>query len=160
MSPLTLIVAIFGALITYFQWRTAHQRIVLDLFDKRLAAFKEIEKAAKDVVNARLPADMELPFWSFVNAQGNARFLFGPEISAALQEMLKDITAVMAASGISQDNPEWSQYNDRKHAALQRLAHFVLNFSPLFVPYLRLDQKMPSVWLPSDIFGPDAGREA
>src|SRR5215510_5912444 len=33
-------VAILGVLIAYFQWRTAHQRVVLDLFDRRLRIFE------------------------------------------------------------------------------------------------------------------------
>ena len=158
MSPLTLIVAIFGALITYFQWRTAHQQCAGPV-DKRLAAFKEIEKAAKDVVNARLPADMELPFWSFVNAQGNARFLFGPEISAALQEMLKDITAVMAASGISKTLLNGANTTT---ASMQR-CNGSLTSSSIFRRCLCRTfgrpedaQRMASL----RYLGPDAGREA
>jgi hypothetical protein len=44
----TLIAAI-GAAILYFQWRTAHQRAVLDLFDRRLEVFGDIEKAVAEV---------------------------------------------------------------------------------------------------------------
>ena len=42
-AGLGLLIAGFGALIAYFQWRTGHQRVVLDLFDRRVAVFRQID---------------------------------------------------------------------------------------------------------------------
>ena len=50
-AGLGLLIAGFGALIAYFQWRTGHQRVVLDLFDRRVAVFRQIEDAAKGMLN-------------------------------------------------------------------------------------------------------------
>jgi hypothetical protein len=49
MTGITAIVAVVGAFIAYFQWRTAHQRVVLDLFDRRLRVFEDVEAAVKNV---------------------------------------------------------------------------------------------------------------
>jgi hypothetical protein len=148
IAALGVVIAGFGALIAYFQWRTAHQRVVLDLFERRLAVFREIEEAAKAALNDLGKQKLEPAFLSYVRAEANARFLFGEEVITALARLREDFAAVMAFSDIAVDHPEFQQLNDRKHGALQRLAAFILNSSPLFAPYIRLDQKMPSLWWP------------
>jgi hypothetical protein len=52
IAPLGLVITGFGALIAYFQWRTAHQRVVLELFERRVKVFVEFENAARDALNA------------------------------------------------------------------------------------------------------------
>ena len=148
-AVLGLLIAGFGALIAYFQWRTGHQRVVLDLFDRRIAIFRKIEAAAKGMLNAGGRADMEAPFWSYIRAEADARFLFGEDVIETLVKRREDIAAVMAFSDVDHGHPGWQQLNDRKYAALQNLAAFVQNPSPLFAPYIRLDQKMPSLWWPA-----------
>jgi hypothetical protein len=34
-------IGLLGAVIAFFQWRTAHQKVVLDLFDRRFGIFEE-----------------------------------------------------------------------------------------------------------------------
>ena len=45
-------VAGLGVLIAYFQWRTAHQRVVLDLFDRRLQTFELAERACSTIISS------------------------------------------------------------------------------------------------------------
>jgi hypothetical protein len=143
------IIGLLGALIAYFQWRTAHQRVVLELFDRRVAVFRELEDAAKGMLNAVGRKDMEAPFWSYIRAEANARFLFGEEVIAALTRLRGDIADAMSFSEISDDQPERQQMSDRKYRALQNIAAFLQGGSaPLFGPYIRLDQKMPGLWWP------------
>jgi hypothetical protein len=42
---ITILIAAIALLIGYFQWVTAHQRVVIDLFEKRLRLFNSIELA-------------------------------------------------------------------------------------------------------------------
>jgi hypothetical protein len=145
----TTIILGFGALIAYFQWRTAHQRVVLDLFDRRREVFDQIENSTKGILNAIARKDMAEPFWAFVEAESRARFLFGKEVTAALVKVRSDIASIMAFSEISDDHPEYEHLSNRRHQAMQNLAAYIQNTSaPLFAPYLRLDQKMPSLWWP------------
>jgi hypothetical protein len=142
------IIGLLGALIAYFQWRTAHQRVVLDLFDRRIAVFREIEDAAKGMLNASNTSDMEKPFWAYVRAESNARFLFGQDVIGALESLRSDIADVMSLTGIER-GPDSDKMIDRKYLALQNIAGFIQTKSaPLFAPYIRLDQKMPSLWWP------------
>jgi hypothetical protein len=146
VAVLGAVIAAFGALIAYFQWRTAHQRVVLDLFDRRIAVFREIEEAAKGILNAQNGTEMEKPFWSFVRAEANARFLFGVDVIAALEALRSDLADAMSFTGIEQ-GPEYNKMNDRKHEARQNIASFIqVKSAPLFAPYIRLDQKMSGLW--------------
>jgi hypothetical protein len=148
IAMLGVLIAAFGALIAYFQWRTAHQRVVLDLFERRLAVFRDLEEAAKGALVEGGAAKIEPAFWKYVRAEANARFLFGEEVIAALAALRRDFADVMAFSDIADDHPERRQLIDRKCAALQRLAAFAQDASPLFASYIRLDQKMTGLWWP------------
>jgi hypothetical protein len=46
------LIALFGAGIAYAQSRTAHQRVVLDLFDRRFKVFEETERVISRVRGA------------------------------------------------------------------------------------------------------------
>jgi hypothetical protein len=149
LAILGALITAFGALIAYFQWRTAHQRVVLDLFDRRVAIVNEIEAAAKEILNAVAGAQMEKPFWSFVAAESKARFLFGADVINKLADLRADLAAAMSFSGIDPGSPNFEALTDRKYKALQSLAGFLQNESAaLFAPYIRLDQKMPGLWWP------------
>jgi hypothetical protein len=144
LSVITTLILGGGALIAYFQWRTSHQRVVLDLFDRRLAVFREIEASTRSILNAATRAEMADPFWRFIKAESDARFLFGMEVTAKLEEVHADVAAVMAFNEAADH-----QAIDRQHQALQNLATFIQRTAPvLFGPYIRLDQKMPSLWWP------------
>jgi hypothetical protein len=149
IGALGAVIAAFAALIAYFQWRTAHQRVVLDLFDRRIAVFREIEESAKGILVASSNAsDMQKPFFAYIHAEANARFLFGQEVIVVLQALRSDIADVMAFTGI-ESGPDWEKLHDRKYQALQNITAFIQTKSaPLFAPYIRLDQKMPSLWWP------------
>jgi hypothetical protein len=136
------------ALIAYFQWRTAHQRIVFDIFERRLVVFNDIEEAVKHVINDVSRKELEAPFWRYVRAEAKARFLFGADVINTLAERRADIADVMAFSDLAADHSEYQQLTDRKYQAIQRLVAFVQTSSLLFAPYMRMDQKMPSVWWP------------
>jgi hypothetical protein len=118
IAVIGVIIAGFGAGIAYFQWRTAHQRVVLDLFDRRVAVFRDIEEAAKAALNELGRAQLEPAFWSYVRAEANARFLFGEEVIVALSNLRRDFANVMAFSEIRPDHPEFQEMTDRKYASL------------------------------------------
>jgi hypothetical protein len=50
-------VALLAIVIALLQWRTAHQRAVLDLFDRRMQAFDSLNAAVAEIMRegARLP---------------------------------------------------------------------------------------------------------
>ncbi len=79
----TAIIGTIVAWIAWRQWKTAHEKVKLDLFDRRFAVFMDVrEIVSQGGMRDRL-SDQGLP--NEVVARG--RFLFGPEILKQLEEL-------------------------------------------------------------------------
>jgi hypothetical protein len=129
--------------IAYAQWRTAHQRLILDLFDRRSKVYADIEGALHDLTNELFnEGDFRLKAWGRLGrAERDARFLFGDEVSdrlATLKGPAKVLIGVIA-------DPE----GDLTPAAEERVETFLrMEIVPLFAPYMLLNQRMPGFWWP------------
>jgi hypothetical protein len=142
-------IAALAALIAYFQWRTAHQRVVLDLFDRRLQTFELVEQSCASIISSG-KASMEA-LQHLHQAKGRARFLFGDDVNSYLKERIADCALLLAFSDEAiNEHPELERQAliDKKYGALTRIADFQTVAPPIFSPYMRLDQKMPNAWLP------------
>lgn len=90
---LTPTIAVGVAVIGLMQWRTQNQKVVLDLFDRRLSVYKQLEEAAATVIvagtakgtNARALAR---------DAMLDARFLFREDVFAKICELNAAIIAL------------------------------------------------------------------
>jgi hypothetical protein len=151
LQPWTIaVIAGFGVLIAYFQWRTAHQRVVLDLFDRRLQTFELAEQACTNIVSSAKPSLDDLR--RLHRAKGQARFLFGEDVNSYLRERIADCALLMSMTDeVIDARPDAQRHAliDKKSEALMRIANFPDVAAPIFTPYMRLTQKMPSTWLPS-----------
>ena len=79
-------ILIVGAIISYFQWRTAQQKVALDLFDSRYEIYEDLRKIVTEFMG-NLEFNNELQR-SYLYAQNRARFYFGAEVEDYL-EMLR-----------------------------------------------------------------------
>ena len=151
LQPWTIAaIAGLGVLIAYFQWRTAHQRVVLDLFDRRLQTFELAEQACANIVSSAKPSIDDLR--NLHRAKGKARFLFDDDVNLYLKSRIADCALLMSITNeVIQARPEAqrSALIDKTSAALTSIASFQDDAPPIFTPYMRLTQKMPSTWLPS-----------
>ena len=150
LQPLILAaVAILGVLIAYFQWRTAHQRVVLDLFDRRLRIFELAGNACGNIISsgkATVEALRQLH-----EAKGNARFLFGDDVNSYLKDRITDFAFLISFTDeVIRDSPEQQQsiLIDKKYKAMTKIAEYQNEAPAIFAPYMRLNQRMPSAWLP------------
>jgi hypothetical protein len=66
-----------AAVIGFMQWRTAHQRSVLDLFEKRFEVYSSIREIVGEVI--REGSVPNLRAFNFARAAEKAQFLFGSE---------------------------------------------------------------------------------
>lgn len=149
VALVTALVGVLGAMIAYFQWRTAHQRVVLDLFDRRLRVFEDIENAVRNVFSTTRVSNET---WSLlVGAKSRARFLFGKDVNDYLERLTKDFAWRMSFTDdvIDHDPQERPALLAKKYEVLERIVAFPKDGEPIFAPYMRLDQKMPGAWLPS-----------
>jgi protein gp37 len=71
----TTIVAVAGAVIACFQFLTAHRKLMLDLFDRRLKVFESA--IGPFLTNGKLSVEN---FNDFLRAKAAARFLFGQDV--------------------------------------------------------------------------------
>jgi hypothetical protein len=109
-------IASFAALIAYLQWVTAHQKIVLELFDKRLAAFQEIQSALLPIM--RNGAATQEDFFAFARAVERCRFLFGDDVHEYLAELRKKMSFMSVYTDQTIDQrtePERSRLIDKKY---------------------------------------------
>ncbi|MFZ1886195.1 MAG: hypothetical protein WAU53_21960 [Rhodoplanes sp.] len=99
---------------------------MLDLFEKRFAVFLDLRRVASEAIQLgeiRNPGQM-----NEIIARG--RFLFGDDLYKSLVEM-HTLTAKLEVR--------------EPRAAIEIKNHFD-QMLPLFVPYLRMPQKMPTLW--------------
>jgi hypothetical protein len=140
------LITAFGALIAYLQWITAHQKLVLDLFDKRFDAFQKVADSLAPVYrNGHLTTQ---EFSDFVRAMERCRFLFGQEVYEYLGTVKKDLNflTVYTDEVIShRPEPERKELIQKKLDILIRVTGF--DPVPKLMPYMRLDQKMKYFWL-------------
>ena len=139
------LIAALGALIAYLQWVTAHQKIVLELFDKRFAALQALLETL-----GPLYADGKIStkeFFQFAYAMERCRFLFGADVFQYLETIKKDLSFLVAFTDEAIDqNPERNKLIDKKAAVLTRVADFNKDAVPKFMPYMHLDQRMKYFW--------------
>lgn len=129
------------AVVQYAQWRTANQKVVIDLYDRRLKAYSQIESAVYAVSReARVSKDT---FYQFVVGRAEARFLFGDEVQAYLQELQEHFAWL-----ISFGDEIIEQGNDDKHLRVQKVVDFFAKAPSVFGPYMNLSQKNTPLWRP------------
>jgi hypothetical protein len=147
---ITILIAAIALLIGYFQWVTVHQRVVIDLFEKRLRLFNSIELAIGQVVRDAETSPETLQI--FLQADADARFLFGLDVLKELRSLGSDLEFLHTYSKAVIDDPDLPNRDDvfkERWNILQRLGDDWLDrLSRTFAPYIRLTQKQQSIWWP------------
>lgn len=83
---LTPIVAVFGIYIATQQWRTARNKLKLDLFDKRLAVYEATRSfLASIITSGKITQENEM---LFLAGTRGAKWLFGNEIEQYIDKQL------------------------------------------------------------------------
>jgi hypothetical protein len=142
-GPVATVVAALTAVVVtgYFahrQWRTAKDKLLLDLFDKRFALYEELRAA---VVRRGIDQNSVL---DFKRAISRAQFLFGPEVQTFLERTAKDLSRAMVEqirepSAVAEDQRE--AYQADLIALLDRLVNFFNDFDQLIAPYMSHHQR-------------------
>jgi len=145
---ITILIAAIALLIGYFQWVTAHQRVVIDLFEKRLRLFNSIELAIGQVVRDAETSPETLQ--TFLQAEADACFLFGLDVLKELRSLGSDFEFLHIYSKAVIDDPDLPNRDDifqERWNILQRLGDdWPERLSRTFAPYIRLTQKQQSIW--------------
>src|SRR5215469_9104869 len=89
-------IALLAVVIGVMQWRTAHQRAVLDLFQKRWDTYGELRRIISEAVQegtAATPLAL-----NFARTVDQAKFLFGPEVHSYLQTVYRQLVELNSHS--------------------------------------------------------------
>lgn len=120
-------IALLAVVIAGMQWWNSRQQLILNLFEKRFAVFLDVRKVASEA--GQLGKVTSLGLAQEIFARG--RFLFGPELVKELQHLHALVGQL--ASGRAGAVIDISEHFDR--------------IAPMFEPYLKMPQRMPSLFL-------------
>lgn len=137
-------IAIAVAIIAWRQWETAKQKLMLDLFEKRMQIYSMVERARQLILQETGPVDRET-IALLQEAQDKAKFLFGPEIAAMIGQI---IVAAIDSNHANQqykaglhDKGDWP--GKMREAGLF-IMEARMHFSMLLLPYMKMDQRLPN----------------
>ncbi|QYM72455.1 hypothetical protein K1X45_13390 [Pseudochrobactrum sp. Wa41.01b-1] len=150
---LTPTIAAVAGLVAFLQWRTAHQKVMLDLFDRRIQVYEEVNAA---VIYAITEHGKFVSFNAtrrLSKSWGDSRFLFGKEVSDAILVVIDDV----AKYGHNLRHLERNNINpDQKYKTAEiieelekKLEEFREPFTALCLPYIHMNQKRvrtPGEW--------------
>lgn len=135
-------IALLAVVIGLGQWRTAHRKLVLDLFERRMATYDAIRKAFGQIIpcGARDRKVVD----GFEMAILDIRFLFGPEVVKYLEGMRHQLMEMHELDTTLPDmnDQQREQAAKRLTGAWAEMRDFYDRFPRLVEPYMKMDYKM------------------
>jgi hypothetical protein len=138
-------IAVFAAFIAYRQWRTAHQRVVLDLFERRMSVYDDARAVIGDIVRDGTATSQTV--FRYGQATDRLGLLFGDEVVAYSDKVRERINQFVLHETMikAQQNgtPVADYHTHVEHSTrlLLELSEFYNEFSALVMPYVRMTQK-------------------
>jgi hypothetical protein len=118
-----IIVSIVVAVVQYAQWRTANQKVVIDLYDRRLKVYQQLEKAISPVLR-----DGEVngaAFNEFMIGQADATFLFGEDVQEYLKSLRKCFAWLLSMRNeVIENSPKRAESIDTKFKYIAEIVAF------------------------------------
>lgn len=139
---IALITAAVLSGITYRQWKTANDKLLMDLFDKRFDNFRTIMGAISahydgqpksrtfEVLMSNLPS---LPMEAFYRGVAVSYFLFGTDVAETIRALEKALTALDAA--LAEPGPP---EDDRVAEARDALNRAAIDYIEACEPYMMM----------------------
>lgn len=132
---LPVVIAGIVAFIAFQQWRTARDKLALDLFDRRFANFQSVHETVRAYLAAvrslKFPdvesEDERARFSAFWSHYDSARFLFGPDVCDCLDELserLANFKTVKTALIMGEVGVSWTHVRDAEFEVDFALSEF------------------------------------
>ena len=150
IGAVSVLTAIFVALIGFFQWRTAREKLVLDLFKDRLAVYSKVREAIRKIMGPGYAKDNEV-FVLLHEARDEAQFLFGDDVELYLRELLRHAANtnlardMMEAQRTGAAAPDGQDYPKLWHDSMMAIDAATRDFPKLLSRYMRMAQAMPKI---------------
>jgi hypothetical protein len=139
----------FGVLVVgYAQWHTANQRVVLDLFERRLKIFDALDEAISEVM--RVGEVERDALGRYLTAKMSARFLFGDDVMTYLDALWKDLVSLSTVyrNEVIDTRKDRAQAIEKKFEVLERVLQWAERAPPMFAPYMRITTRNTPFWRP------------
>jgi hypothetical protein len=145
---LTPAIAAIAVMIALFQWRTAQQKVVLDLFDRRMETYTALRTVVAKVMASSSAETLQTSF-EFLQALDRADFLFGNEVIEHLKKIdnaIQEIRMTVAEAKDLSPGPQLTANVAMERSARDTVGSFYTTLQPLVKPYIRMHQK--TTWWP------------
>lgn len=151
---LTPAIGLGVGVIAFLQWRTAHQKVILDLFDRRLRVYETTINAVLGYIHRHDGFDGNRVLSDLRRSYTEARFLFGDEVAERIEDLSDTIfkhrrlERKIDSKHIADD--ERNELIDEASDVEDHLQKMVIPWTELLLPYLKMDQKRvptPAEWL-------------
>lgn len=155
---LTPAIAVAVGTIAFLQWRTAHHKVVLDLFEKRIAIYDEViasifEYSRNDIDPALIDRDDPLFHHSLERlgkVQSRAQFLFGLDVVKFIEGIRADLILHHYLSRKLLDGPEREEVRAQLEDIDDRLGDIADELAWACMPYMTMGSRIvrtPAQWL-------------
>ena len=138
VSPLAAsVVGLLAVGIAFLQLKLAHNKLKLDLFDRRYKVYDHFRKFLSVILREANFKDSDL--WEFYGGTSDTEFLFGPEISEYHKEIRTRALNMRLYAHKFSDLPvgaERSGWVQKNHDELVWLTQQLNELKPIFSPYL------------------------
>jgi hypothetical protein len=147
VSIAAIIVSLVVAVVQYAQWRTANQKVVIDLYERRFKVYEQLGKAIAPVL--REGEVTRTAFNEFMIGQADATFLFGDDVQAYLKELRKCFAWLSSMTNeVIDKSPNRPELIDTKFKYIAEIVAFYDKAPGLFAPYMKLTQRNTPFWRP------------
>jgi hypothetical protein len=138
---LTPTIAAGVGLIGFFQWRTAHQKLVVDLFERRMKIYAQSKYLLRKLLANPSHAPNDTAF-EFQNTVAEAEWLFGDDMRALLDQAEKaffDVATYEAELGGATQSEQRKSILEKRRIALNLIRTvYHTELRRVAKPYLQL----------------------
>lgn len=147
----TTIISGLVLIVAFMQWRTAHQKVMLDLFDRRMSVFNKAQDFHRRIAREGVRQEA-IDVSRFHEVRNEAYFLFGQDIIELLGTFHVAIInmSTQAALAADPDDEDRAAYVANSYKYLKEALAVANQFDGAFSSYMRMDQKRvrtPAEWL-------------
>ena len=140
VSLVTAIVAVAVGVIAYRQWRTAREKLALDLFDKRMTIYIAAKAGIDEFTRDGHARNNSIRNIAVV--RNEAQFLFSNEIETYLAKLQEALARVNLAFSMAEQHDQSQDWAKVIFDTTMFINGFYDEFPKLLAPYMRMTQKV------------------
>jgi hypothetical protein len=129
-----------AALTAFLQWKTAHEKALLDLFDRRYGMYEDLVDGIRQ---AKMDRGVYLNHKAF-KQRSRYKMIFGNEVYDLVDLIYKEIVHLDASISRQKENFT-DEREDRINAMQDKLTYYLMNIDDFFAPYIQLKYRRVNV---------------